>query len=165
MPADSRRDRAAAAASIPLDLYSESAAELRPLGRVAAAASDAARVHGVRVLKFGGSSLATPQRIRDVARIIVDGSTGPPEIVVVSAFQGVTNQLLECARRAERRDAACEELYAQIAGRHRSALDALAGETDRATGDLVDQQLEELHDALRGVRLLGHCPPAALDQI
>jgi len=49
--------------------------------------------------------------------------------------------------------------------RHRSTADELAGEGDRATRELIDGQLEELHDALRGVRLLGHCPPAALDLI
>ncbi len=143
---------------------SESAAEVRqPLYIGLACSADPARLQGARVLKFGGSSLATPQRIRDVGRIVVDGSTGPPAIVVVSAFQGVTNQLLDCARLAERRDPAYEVLYDQIAARHRSALDALVGDGDRASRDLIDGQLHDLRDALRGIRLLGHCPPAALD--
>src|SRR5207249_5929406 len=34
-----------------------------------------------------------------------------------------------------------------------------------ATGVVVGELLEELHDALHGVRLLGHCPPPALDLI
>ena len=58
----------------------------------------------VRVLKFGGSSLATPATIREVGRILLDARRREPVIVVVSAFQGVTNQLLECARLAERGD-------------------------------------------------------------
>src|SRR5205807_4769148 len=33
----------------------------------------------------------------------------------------------------------------------------------RRTRALVDAQLGELRDALQGIRLLGHCPPAALD--
>src|SRR5713101_2404658 len=45
----------------------------------------------VRVLKFGGSSLATPDRIRAVARIIRQSLDGGPMVVVVSAFEGVTN--------------------------------------------------------------------------
>ena len=53
---------------------------------------------GTRVLKLGGSSLATPDRIRDVGRIVAEHGERHPAIVVVSAFQGVTNQLLDCAR-------------------------------------------------------------------
>ena len=56
----------------------------------------------MRVLKFGGSSLATPGTIRGVGRILLEARRREPIIGVVSAFQGVTNQLLECARLAEK---------------------------------------------------------------
>jgi aspartokinase/homoserine dehydrogenase 1 len=116
------------------------------------------------VLKFGGSSLATPERIREVARIMLGAVNGTPPIVVVSAFQGVTNLLLDCARLAERRDPECEQTYDRIAARHRSALDNLLDRNQRSqVRPLVDEQLAELRDALHGIRLLGHCPPAALD--
>ena len=118
----------------------------------------------MRVLKFGGSSLATPDRIRDVGRIVVNTLNGTPAVVVVSAFQGVTNQLIDCARLAERRDPAHEQAYDKIAARHRSAVDSLLGRHHgRRVRALVDDQLGELRDALHGIRLLGHCPPAALD--
>ena len=58
----------------------------------------------MRILKFGGSSLASPDRIRDVARIILEDARQEPLIVVVSAFQGITNQLIECTGLAERGD-------------------------------------------------------------
>ncbi len=116
------------------------------------------------MLKFGGSSLATPDRIRDVGRIVLNAVNGTPAIIVVSAFQGVTNQLLDAARLAERRDPESEQAYNRIAARHRSAIDSLL---DRPQGcrirGLVDEHLGELRDALHGIRLLGHCPPAALD--
>ena len=63
----------------------------------------------MKVLKFGGSSLATPARIREVGRIVLDEARREPLIVVVSAFQGITNQLLECARLAERGDRRYEQ--------------------------------------------------------
>ncbi|HMD34531.1 MAG TPA: hypothetical protein VKH42_06170, partial [Vicinamibacterales bacterium] len=69
----------------------------------------------MRVLKFGGSSLSTPATIRDVGRILLDARRREPVIGVVSAFQGVTNQLLECARLAEHADTAHEALFEQIA--------------------------------------------------
>ncbi len=118
----------------------------------------------MRVLKFGGSSLATPDRIRDVGRIVLSTVNGTPAVVVVSAFQGVTNQLLECARLAERRDPEHERAFDRIAARHRSAIESLLGRHQgRRVRTLIDEQLGELRDALRGVRLLGHCPPATLD--
>jgi aspartokinase/homoserine dehydrogenase 1 len=118
----------------------------------------------MRVLKFGGSSLATPDRVRDVGRIVRSTVNGSPAVVVVSAFQGVTNQLLECARLAERRDPEHERAFDRIAARHRSAIVSLLGrQQGRRVRVLVDEQLGELRDALRGVRLLGHCPPATLD--
>ena len=81
----------------------------------------------MRVLKFGGSSLATPATIRDVGRILLAARRREPVIGVVSAFQGVTNHLLECARLAERADASFEEAFEQIAKRHRSAVSQLLG--------------------------------------
>jgi len=115
------------------------------------------------VLKFGGSSLATPDRIRDVGRIVLNTVNGTPTIIVVSAFQGVTNQLLDCARLAERRDPEYEQAYDGIAERHRSAIDSLLGHEGIQTRALVDEQLGDLRDALHGIRELGHCSPAALD--
>jgi aspartokinase/homoserine dehydrogenase 1 len=120
---------------------------------------------GARVLKFGGSSVATSDRIRNVARIVLDAASRAPAIVVVSAFQGVTNQLLDCARLAERRGAGYTKTYELIAERHRSAIEALFGRQDGGVAELVDEHLSELHDALRGIRLLCHCPAAAFDVV
>ncbi len=51
----------------------------------------------MRVLKFGGSSLATGQRFIDVAKIIKNKTQSSRLAVVVSAPQGVTNHLLAMA--------------------------------------------------------------------
>jgi aspartokinase/homoserine dehydrogenase 1 len=118
----------------------------------------------MRILKFGGSSLATPDRIRAIARIILDEAREEPVIVIVSAFQGVTNQLLDCARRAEKADGGYETAWAKIARRHRSAVaDLLGPRRGRQVLLQVDKLLTDLRDALHGIRLLAHCPPRALD--
>jgi bifunctional aspartokinase / homoserine dehydrogenase 1 len=114
----------------------------------------------MRILKFGGSSLATPGRVRDVARIVLGQVRQEPVIVVVSAFQGITNQLIEAAQLAERGARGYERTYAQIAKRHHAAADDLVGGRIRTQ---VDALLGELHDALQGIRLLRHCSPRALD--
>ena len=46
-----------------------------------------------KVCKFGGSSLVDADKIKQVADIIVEDKNR--RIVVVSAFGGVTNQLIE----------------------------------------------------------------------
>jgi aspartokinase/homoserine dehydrogenase 1 len=51
----------------------------------------------MRVLKFGGSSLASAERFRQVADIIKDKSQESKVAVVVSAPQGVTNHLVAMA--------------------------------------------------------------------
>src|SRR5947207_5815539 len=118
----------------------------------------------MKILKFGGSSLSTPATIRDVGRILLEARRHGPVIGIVSAFQGVTNQLLECARLAERADAAYEDLFEQIARRHRSAIARLLGGRGRAhVRAQVDALLTELSSTLQGIHLLRHCPLRALD--
>jgi aspartokinase/homoserine dehydrogenase 1 len=120
----------------------------------------------MKILKFGGSSLATTDCIRNVARIVLEEARRGPVIVVLSAFQGVTNQLLDCARLAEKNDRRYDAAWKKIAGRHHSAVDSLL---DRRRAirirSQVDTLLGDLHDALHGVQLLGHSPPRALDLI
>jgi len=117
----------------------------------------------MRVLKFGGSSLATPATIREVGRILLETHRREPVIGVVSAFQGVTNQLLECARLAERADVTFEDAFEQIARRHRSAVSHLVGRRPARTRAQVDALLAELRSTLQGIHLLRHCPARALD--
>ena len=46
----------------------------------------------MKVLKFGGTSVGTPQRMKDVVGLINDGKQ---KIVVLSAMSGTTNTLVE----------------------------------------------------------------------
>src|SRR5215831_16752766 len=117
----------------------------------------------MRVLKFGGSSLATPARVRDVGRIVLDSGRREPVIVVVSAFQGVTNQLVECARLAEKGDEGYEAILNGLARQHRNAVVRLLPRGRAAVVSQVEALLSELRDTIHGIQLLRHCPPQALD--
>jgi len=118
----------------------------------------------MKVLKFGGSSLATPARARAVGRIVLEAARRDPIVLVLSAFGGVTNQLLEAAHLAERGDAAYEDAFDALARRHRAASDELvAGRRRVQARRSVDEMLSALHETLQGIHLLRHCPPRALD--
>jgi aspartate kinase len=47
----------------------------------------------MKVLKFGGTSVGSVQRIKNVASLIVED--GKSKVVVLSAMSGTTNSLLE----------------------------------------------------------------------
>ena len=47
----------------------------------------------MKVLKFGGTSVGTPQRMKEVSKLIT--SDGQPKMVVLSAMSGTTNTLVE----------------------------------------------------------------------
>ncbi|MFT4576579.1 MAG: aspartokinase/homoserine dehydrogenase 1, partial [Polaribacter sp.] len=54
----------------------------------------------MKVLKFGGSSVASSQSIRKVLEIVKQTSKNDKTIVVVSAFGKTTNRLLKTANKA-----------------------------------------------------------------
>ncbi len=49
----------------------------------------------MRIMKFGGTSVGTPDRIRSVTQLVT--GTGEPVVVVLSAMSGTTNSLVEIA--------------------------------------------------------------------
>ncbi len=79
----------------------------------------------VSVLKFGGTSVGSGERIRRVAHIIARHSTEPGEtfpIVVVSAMSGITDQLLRIAHYSSTgQHAACEQELGALKRRHLEA--------------------------------------------
>ena len=58
----------------------------------------------ILVMKFGGSSMGTAERIRVAAQICVEQKALRPTVVVVSAMSKVTDLLLEALRCAESGD-------------------------------------------------------------
>lgn len=117
-----------------------------------------------KILKFGGSSVASPERIRDVASIILEAADKERIVVIVSAFQGVTNQLLECAKLAEAGNKEFHSKYQALVERHSTTLKALhKGHPPKRVSAALQSMLDELSDALQGIYLLRHCSPRALD--
>lgn len=55
----------------------------------------------MKVLKFGGTSVGAPERMKNIAKIINDGDK---KIVVLSAVSGTTNTLVEISTHSEKRE-------------------------------------------------------------
>lgn len=119
----------------------------------------------MRVMKFGGSSVATPERIRGVTNIILEAVKEEPVIVVVSAFQGVSSKLLACANLAASADSAYLITLSELADQHRNTIKSLIPENHDAIIKTCDVLLEELNEILQGIFLLKELTNGAKDNI
>lgn len=76
--------------------------------------------------KFGGSSLLGADRLLHAAALVRDAAVATPVTVVVSAMRGVTDKLLEIARKLERKEfAKAREAAASVLALHLDVLDGL----------------------------------------
>lgn len=120
----------------------------------------------MRILKFGGSSVGSPEALRNVIGIISEKQKEVPLIVVVSAFKGVTDQLFEVARQASVDDEAYKDTITEIEKRHFETIRTLlpAGEqSDVITSFKLT--LNELEGILQGVSLIHELTKKTLDFI
>lgn len=79
----------------------------------------------MKVLKFGGSSLADGGRIREVAEVVFPVAAAERVAVVLSAMKGVTDLLISAARSAEEGSDAFKQVLETIRGRHFDAVRVL----------------------------------------
>jgi aspartokinase/homoserine dehydrogenase 1 len=118
----------------------------------------------MRILKFGGSSVATADRIRGVLHIL-DTRWERPMAVVFSALGGVTDQLIALSRLALT-GAEYRYLFEQLEKRHIDTVRELIQVSQQsAVLAQVKVQLNELEDVLHGVFLVKECSPRTLDYI
>ena len=118
----------------------------------------------VHVAKFGGTSVATPERIRRAVRLVAEGPAGR-RVVVVSALGGTTDDLLAALDAALAR-AGHADLLSAIRDRHEAALQDLARDADvEAVRAVLDARLGELRELLDGVSLLREATPRTRDAV
>ena len=119
----------------------------------------------MKVLKFGGTSVADADQIRKVKDIIAAAS-GERIFVVVSALGGVTDLLIHAAELASARDESYVDQAREIEKRHLSTIKALLPITAQS-GILskVKTELNTLDTLLEGAYLIGETTPRLLDRI
>ncbi|MFV8224349.1 bifunctional aspartate kinase/homoserine dehydrogenase I [Christiangramia aquimixticola] len=109
----------------------------------------------MNILKFGGSSLATPERIRLVSKTVENYLAQGPVIAVFSAFGGVTNDLLRMADLAANEDVTYKHILETNEKRHLEAVRELIPVTNQsAVLSQVKTQFNKLETLYEGVYLL-----------
>lgn len=112
----------------------------------------------MKVLKFGGTSVGTPEALGNVKQIIA--SQKSDVIVVVSALGGITDNLIQASSLAEAGDCSFRDLYRRMSERHLSMVDAMfdSGEVKENLKSSVTALLSELGTLLEGVFTLKVLP-------
>ena len=118
------------------------------------------------VMKFGGTSMGSAERIRVAARLITEQSALRPVVVVVSAMSKVTDLLLDSLRKAEAGDQAdLDANLEKLSARHRECCRGLLPKEKQheATAG-VERLIAEFARIARGVMMLGERPPRSVDE-
>jgi len=134
------------------------------------------------VHKFGGTSVGDAQRFANVADIVIEhygrnqvfsekpgfyGASGEI-VVVVSAMNGVTNQLVAGARAAaEGKDSVYREIKARLLSRHLEVVEALLTRSQERleVGGLVEDRLHDLERLYRSIAVLGEMTARGCDAV
>lgn len=118
-----------------------------------------------RILKFGGTSVETPERIQAVIGILQKKCSGPERLaVVVSAFGGVTDHLLALGKKASTGDNKYHISLFELIERHKATVQKLIpNERHVDVLEQLDQTFTELYEVLEGVYLVKELSPKTLD--
>lgn len=120
----------------------------------------------MKVLKFGGSSVANAENIEKVVEIIRGAGEDDRIAVVVSAMRGTTDLLIEAGRAAERGDDGYFEKLAEIESQHIDAMrQLLPNDLHLSIPDFVESTIKELESIIEGVRRVRELSPKTLDRV
>lgn len=120
------------------------------------------------VLKFGGTSISTSKNIRKVTSYIHLLSKQNQIVIVCSAIDGVTDELIQISKFIQRGNKEnANRLTVKIIARHKQLAKEtiIKSQNRKKLLDTLNTDLEELEELLHGVILLGEVTPRSLDYI
>ncbi|MCW4009875.1 MAG: aspartate kinase [Candidatus Bathyarchaeota archaeon] len=121
------------------------------------------------VMKFGGTSVATGENIRHVARLVTQHAKEDCRVaVVVSALAGVTNSLFEIACQAKKSDTKhIETVTQELRQKHLEAIStAIKSESiQKEVTEITEKTICELEKVLTGVCYVGELTPKSKDYV
>ncbi|ULQ58143.1 bifunctional aspartate kinase/homoserine dehydrogenase I [Flavihumibacter rivuli] len=120
----------------------------------------------MQVLKFGGTSVGSPEAINQVISIIQKRIDQSPIITVVSAFGGTTDALLQCGALAANGNELYKEQVQQITDRHLRAVKQLIPvQSQSGMLSAVKTLCNEIEDLCNGIFLLAEITPRTKDKL
>jgi len=120
----------------------------------------------MKVLKFGGSSVASSENIKKVIDIVKESSKEQPVAVVVSAFGGITDLLLEAGIMASNGNKNYSQTLKIIEERHLQIAKELIPVNLQSTAlGYIKKMLNILENTLEGVFLVNELSPKTSDKI
>lgn len=119
------------------------------------------------IMKFGGSSIGTPERVEKVISIIIDKTKSHPELAVIfSAFQGVTDSLIKASYYAKDGNDSFYKIIIELKQRHIDAVAFLVRKSRHAKLiSYLESEFKKLEEILLGVSLVRELTDKTLDFI
>lgn len=118
----------------------------------------------MRVLKFGGTSVGSPDNIQKVIAVVAKQAQEEQIAVVVSAIGGITNQLILVGNLASQKDSSYVTVFQRIKDVHLSFTKELTG-NDPETLQEVTQLMKDLEALLEGIFLIHELSPKTIDKL
>jgi aspartokinase/homoserine dehydrogenase 1 len=120
----------------------------------------------MKVLKFGGTSVANAQNIKLVLDIVLNKAKQDKLVVVVSAFTKVTDLLVLASQKAASNDESFKEVVAEIEKKHLDAIKELIPVSEQSSSlSHIKRIINHLETLLEGCYLLGELSPRTSDTI
>ena len=119
-----------------------------------------------QVVKFGGTSIKTADRIRCAVGLVKEIEGEVRRVVVVSALGGITDQLLEAIDLALSPHATADKVVSGIHARHNEVVAELTLADEKpALEEHLEDLWKELDRLLRGIGYLGECTSRTRDAV
>src|SRR4051812_45355010 len=120
----------------------------------------------MRILKFGGTSVANAENISKVVAIVVKALEKDKTMVVVSALGGTTDLLIDIGKLAAAGDEKYKEKLSEAEHRHlQTAKELIPVAKQSAILSEIKKQINELEAICEGVFLLRELSARTLDRI
>ena len=123
-------------------------------------------MNNLLVMKFGGTSVGSAERIRAACDLIAAEAAHRPVLAVVSAMSKITDLLLDTTRHAEGGDqAGIDNNLRQLETRHfEAAADLVPPSGQARVGEKISEIVAEFRRIVSGIQMLGHRPARTVDE-
>lgn len=120
----------------------------------------------MKVFKFGGTSVGTATGLQNIKRIVESEGSKSQVIVVVSALNGITDELIATSEMAAKGGEEYLKMFNAIRERHMDTVrESVPAERQEAVLKGIAPLLEELGNILQGVSLIQDLSPKTINTV